>query len=265
MEVKKYINLYPAFFSRNLQAALEYKVDFILGIIANILQQSLGLVFIWVIFGHIPKIENWGLYQIELIYGLAAIPSGFTELFLNKIWDLPSYYINQGNLDRVLLRPLNPLYSIIADGIEPHGLGFILFGICIVIYSSIKIGIQFTLVKIIFILIAILSGTIIYFSINLLMSTIAFWFIDVMSAMVMVHNLNEFAKYPMTIYHKAIQFLITWIVPFAFTSFYPASFLLNIGTNKNVTLLTPLVAIVAFLIAYIFWNIGLKKYQSAGG
>ncbi|HHW58538.1 MAG TPA: hypothetical protein GXX15_13070 [Clostridia bacterium] len=97
------------------------------------------------------------------------------------------------------------------------------------------------------------------------MATIAFWFIDIMSTMVMVPHLSEFAKYPITIYHKAIQILITWIVPFAFTSFYPALYLLDKKIYKTFALLSPLVAIIAFVIAYTFWNIGLKKYQSAGG
>lgn len=265
MAVKKYIKLYPAFVSRNLQASMEYKVDFFLGIVANILQQSLGLIFIWVIFSHIPKIEGWGFYQIGLIYGLAAIPSGLAEFFLNTVWNLPSYYINQGNLDRVLIRPLNPLYTIVADGIEPHGLGFVIFGTGMVVYSLIHLHIPFTVLKVIYLIVAALSGAIIYFSINLFMATVAFWFIDVMSTMVMVHHLNEFAKYPLTIYHKAIQILITWVVPFAFTSFYPASYLLDKEAYKNFALITPLVAVIAFAIAYTFWNIGLKKYQSAGG
>ncbi|HEW92082.1 MAG TPA: ABC transporter permease, partial [Thermotogaceae bacterium] len=104
---------------------------------------------------------------------------------------------------------------------------------------------------------------IIYFSINLFMATLSFWLMDVVSSMVLVHHLSEFAKYPLIIYHKAVQITLTWIIPYAFTAFFPAAFLLKKG-SLILSFLTPAVAILIFLIAYSFWNFGLRRYQSSG-
>ncbi len=47
--------------------------------------------------------------------------------------------------------------------------------------------------------------------------------------MMIFYSFSEFAKYPITIYGKFIQAIITWLLPFAFTSFFPAAYLLGEG------------------------------------
>jgi len=78
-----------------------------------------------------------------------------------------------------------------------------------------------------------------------------------------VFNVNEFARYPLTIYHPIIQFLLTWIIPFGFASYYPASYLLG----RDVGLLAwigPLVAVILLFISYRVWLFGLRHYTSTG-
>ena len=263
MVARKYFKIYLRFLSRNIQSSIEYKVDFLLGILANLFQSILGLVFIWVIFNRIPTIKGWNFHEVAFVYGFAIIPSGISELFLNNVWLIPTVYVNQGNLDRILTKPLNPLFHIIADGFEPHGFGFVIFGVVLYVYSSLKLGLSFSLLNILYFVVMTVSGTIIYFSINLFMATLSFWLMDVVSSMVLVHHLSEFAKYPLIIYHKAVQITLTWIIPYAFTAFFPAAFLLKKG-SLIFSFLTPAVAILIFLIAYSFWNFGLRRYQSSG-
>ena len=38
---------------------------------------------------------------------------------------------------------------------------------------------------------------------------------------------NDFAKYPISIYNSLLRWLISFIVPFAFTAYYPASYFLQ--------------------------------------
>ena len=45
-----YLRLYPYCVVRSIQAKMSYKSDFILGVTASILMQSLGFVFVWAIF-----------------------------------------------------------------------------------------------------------------------------------------------------------------------------------------------------------------------
>ncbi len=78
-----------------------------------------------------------------------------------------------------------------------------------------------------------------------------------------VFNTNDFAKYPLTIYHKSIEILMTWLIPYGFASFYPASFLLGRDVGM-LAWLGPVVAIVLLMIGYRFWLFGLRHYSGTG-
>lgn len=54
-----YLRLYPYCVVRSIQAKMSYKSDFILGVTASILMQSLGFVFVWAIFQGIPEMKNY--------------------------------------------------------------------------------------------------------------------------------------------------------------------------------------------------------------
>jgi ABC-2 type transport system permease protein len=74
--------------------------------------------------------------------------------------------------------------------------------------------------------------------------------------------------YPLSIFPRGIQMLLTFLVPVGFISFYPA--LDFVGPNDSfalpidLALFTPAVGAVLFLLAYAIFHRGLKRYESAG-
>ncbi|MNV82780.1 hypothetical protein D3C71_1765360 [compost metagenome] len=61
-----------------------------------------------------------------------------------------------------------------------------------------------------------------------------------------------------------IQGVVTFVVPFAFVSFYPAAYLFDKEAFKFWGLMTPLVAVYCAVGAAAIFNYGLKRYESAG-
>ena len=59
-----------------------YKVDFVVGVLGVFLTQGLNLLFLNVIFQHIPSLEGWTFQEIAFIYGFSLIPKGLDHLFL---------------------------------------------------------------------------------------------------------------------------------------------------------------------------------------
>ena len=79
-----------------------------------------------------------------------------------------------------------------------------------------------------------------------------------------VHQLGEFAKYPITIYAVAVQAMIVIAIPFAFVSFFPTAWVFGVDAWSLPGLLTPLVAIYTLFMAVTIFNIGLRRYESSG-
>jgi ABC-2 type transport system permease protein len=57
---------------------------------------------------------------------------------------------------------------------------------------------------------------------------------------------------------------LTWIIPYGFTAFYPAAYFIDKSGYKEFALWTPVAAIVCCVLAYAFWNQGLKAFASTG-
>jgi ABC-2 type transport system permease protein len=75
---------------------------------------------------------------------------------------------------------------------------------------------------------------------------------------------NDFSKYPVSIYNRFVQIVITYILPFAFTAYFPASYFL---TGKDPLFCiggTVVAGSLLFALALFVWNRGLKAYESAG-
>jgi len=99
--------------------------------------------------------------------------------------------------------------------------------------------------------------------------TISFWIVQSLAIRdIFIHGIRRFVDYPISIYHRSIQVLVTFVIPFAFVNFYPVQYLLG---GKDEVLFhpalqygTPFVGIVLFVLAYRFWKIGINNYQSTG-
>lgn len=260
----RYIKLYVMLWAQSVQAQMEYKVDFILGNVTTILGQVVGIAFVWVIFQSIGDLNGWNLPQIMLIYGIAALPFGLVELFFNGTWRL-NYLVRMGEFDRFMVRPVGSLFFLLSSDSALHGLGNFFTGLVIIAKASSDLHLTWTATNIGFLILAVVCGAIIYVSIYLSTAATAFWFVGAStSIMYLAHSLRNFSTYPLTIYARPIQILLIWIAPFAFTSFFPATFLLGKEMYYPFVFLMPVVSIAFFGLAYGFWRIGLNQYQSTG-
>ncbi|MCF0136536.1 MAG: ABC-2 family transporter protein [Lachnospiraceae bacterium] len=259
-----YIKLLPYFVSRNVQSKMSYSVDFFLGIIANIMKQALGFIFVWVLFSNVPEVNGWNFNQMMFVYGMQAITLGLNEFMFAGTWKI-AQYVQEGSLDRLLLRPVGTLFSVIAADVTFHGLGAAAFGLVICIISLVNLQMTLSVGMILFWILAIICGTLIYFSVNMWAGTLAFWIIDTGSPMMILQNVSEFSKYPVSIYGGGLQILLTFVLPFAFTSYYPTAFIFGMETGVMYWLGPVIAAALCLTIAVLFWRYGLTKYQSAGG
>ncbi|MGZ4111810.1 MAG: ABC-2 family transporter protein, partial [Tumebacillaceae bacterium] len=87
---------------------------------------------------------------------------------------------------------------------------------------------------------------------------------DSLPIVVAVFNMADFARYPLTIYNKTIRFVMTWIIPYGFTAFYPSAAFVSHSGFSTLALCTPLVAILSSWLAYAMWKVGLRSFASTG-
>jgi ABC-2 type transport system permease protein len=261
--MRRYLSLYWLFLIQRLKILMEYRVNFIIGASSTLFLQISSLLTIWVVMSQIPSLNGWSLYQILLIYGLITLAKSINHMFADNLWTLGRQYIRTGAFDRFLVRPIDPLFHLLADRFCHDGIGNFLVGSVLVIISVKFLSIPMTAQNLFHLTIAVLSGGAIFIALNLITGTSAFWLMDAVPVMRVVFDNHMFAQYPLNIYPKAIGILLTWIIPYGLASYYPASYLMGINTGWAIWL-GPLMAVVLLFAGYQVWRFGLRHYASTG-
>src|SRR5688572_24501836 len=166
--MRRYLSLYWYFFIQRMKILLEYRLNFLIGATGTIFEQAASLLTIWVVMQQVPNLNGWRYDELLLVYGLLAMAKSITYMFADNLWIVGTEYIRTGGFDRFLVRPIDPLFHLLADRFDHQGIGHLLVGAALVAKSTATLGIAWTPLNILYLSIAVLSGGAIFIALNLI-------------------------------------------------------------------------------------------------
>jgi ABC-2 type transport system permease protein len=259
----RYASLYYLFVVQRMKIVLEYRMNFLLGAFCTAFEHVAGLLTIWVVMAQVPSLNGWRYDEVLLVYGMLAMAKAITYMVADNLWTLGRQYIQTGGFDRFLVRPIDPLFHLLADRFDHQGIGHFAVGLVLVVKAISALSLPVTPWLLLYLVVGVLSGGAIFIALNLITCVSAFWIMDSVPVTRVVFELHEFAKYPLSMYNRTISTMLTWLIPYGFASFYPASYLVG----RDVGALAwagPLVAATLLLLGYRLWLFGLAHYQGTG-
>ena len=137
-KIKRYLRLYKVLISQFFKVIMQSKVDFLMGLFGFFFTQIMGIAFLYLVFEQIPSLQGWTLNQLIFIYGFAQIPRGIDHLFTDNVWLVAWRMVINGDFDRYMLRPMNILFQIISEKLQPDALGELLVGTILIVRSLMK-------------------------------------------------------------------------------------------------------------------------------
>lgn len=263
-KIKRYFCLYRVLIKQFFKTLVQSKVDFLMGLFGFFFTQVLGIAFLYLIFDKIPNLNGWTLSQLIFIYGFAQIPRGIDHLFTDNIWLVAWRMVVNGDFDRYMLRPMNVFFQIICEKLQPDAVGELLIGTILIIMSLSKGIVIVDGMHIVMFIVSVIAGAVIYTSIKLLFASLSFWIKRSGPFLQVAYEMADFAKYPVEIYSKPIQFILTFVIPFAFVAYFPASYFLIQKSALTTVGIECLIAVILSILAYSIFKIGISKYESAG-
>lgn len=261
-------DVYRQYWRINFLTALEYRANFIVWFGFTFVYHATALAALWIVLQEFPEMNGWRFPEMAFLYSLWMLAHALNNTLFLTVGDIPED-VREGEIDRLLVRPLNALFQVITtpQQIFPDELvlALVTFGLA-TSWASPIIDAWF----VIFVPLVVIGGALIDFSVNLLIATCAFWFVKVDALRWIAFQMEqEFTRYPISIYTKGVRLVLTFLLPYAFMNYFPATFFLDksedaLHLSSQVGLLTPLVGLVCFAIAYAFWRVGLDRYQGVG-
>lgn len=257
------IKLYFMMFIASMKSMAEYRVDFIVGMISQIFYELIEVIFVIIVFRNSNTINGWNFYEVLLLCGLMNVALGYVDLLFDEMYAVGPHYIKDGTFDLIMLRPIHPIISIMSKSQSLTAFGYVVIGLAMSIYAIIKLNIAIHLSTILFLIFMTFIGGMIIGAILTILCVTSVWIMDSNEVMWSAFTMYKFAEYPLSIYSKMIQFILIFILPFSFVSFFPASYLLGKSGGVFAFIAIP-IAIIFWIIAFMIWNWGLKHYKSSG-
>jgi ABC-2 type transport system permease protein len=266
--VREYWRLYRVLAGAYVRSRLQYRLSFWLGVFVTMITDLVPLLLIGIVFTRFPTLHGWHWRDIALLYGLDQLAFGMVRCFSRQIDNFDNLIVS-GDFDSILIRPLPPLFHLLAARFEIVELGRLSVGVIILVLAARAAGIAVTAANVVVILGAVIGGAMILFSFILMVASVSFWQTRVGKLQDLVQASGRaFADYPLSIYPTGVRWLLTFGLPLALITYYPGQRLM--GRNESGALLPVLstAAVPAGLAllgaAGLVWRAGLRHYKSTG-
>jgi len=259
--------LYFHMVAASIRAQMQYRYGFFMNIIGWAMSYAGTAVTMWVMLYSFQSLEGWSFWQLIFLFALAVLSWGVCVIFFFHFRSLDQYILN-GTFDRFLIRPIHPFFHFMAMKFDVGAFGQLLFSIAAVTLAYIQLNLHWPIWKWGVFLSAVIGGTFIQGGILVLISAIAFWTTrSERFYWVVMFPAKSMMNYPLSLYPRALQWVVTFILPFAFVNYLPALLLLD-KTHPSISpywgAFSFAVGLVFFGICYRIWMMGLNRYKSAG-
>ena len=249
------------------RSQMQYRFNFIAMIISMVMTYGGQFINLFWLTERFQSVGGWQLEEIVLLYSLAILAWGFAVSFFFSLHGFEDQ-IRNGTFDRALLRPMNPLLHVLGSQSPIGGLGQFTFSIAAFVFAFHATGLSLTPVKLIYLVFTAMGGGLILGAALIGVATLAFWTTRTYTFYwSIVFPARQLVNYPVSIYHKALQLVLTFGVPFAFINYFPAHVLLERTAELSMPALawgTPVVGVVIISVVYGFWRWGTRFYTGTG-
>ena len=262
------MRLYLHLVGARVRGQMQYRTSFALSVLGMGLVTVIEFGAVVILFGRVPRILGWSLCEVALLYALAETSFSSAEVVGSALDDF-HLRIAQGTFDRVLTRPRGAFFQVLAEDLALRRLGRVAQGALVLVLALRCADIAWTLDKVLVLVVGLASGVIIFFSIFVLAAAFCFWTVEGKEAThVFSYGGVTLADYPLEVYTEWMQRLVTFVLPLAFVSYYPALYLLDrmdpLGLPAWTRLLSPAAAALLGVTAWAGWSLGVRHYQSTG-
>lgn len=262
-----YFKLYLQFIRIRISSIVSYRGSFIAGAIAQALSYGAGFFTTWLLVNAFHELNGWTAYEVLLLYGLNLFSYALAAFFFFNTAQSLEQLVMSGGLDAVLTKPVNPFLYLICNGFNTGYVSHISLSTLTIVISFTGLGIRLTPLMLLMLVLSILGAAQIHASAIIMTSVPSIWMLRWNLSGILYWNMRQFINYPISLYPRVVQFILTFILPYAFINFYPAQLFLGKEDyifHPALQYATLPVGCFLFFIAYRFWQYGINRYQGTG-
>lgn len=251
----KTIKFFFALLHTSIRASISLRGAFLLESTLMIANNLVFVVMWWIFFRQFKEIAGWTLRDMIALNAIGMGAYGLMQICFGGVKQL-SRVILSGDLDPFMTQPKNLLIHLISSKSFSKGWGHLMTTAILLILGDLT-----TPVVLLLVLLSIISGCLVFTSVAIIAHSLVFWLGGIESvSRKYCDSLFLFTLYPTHIYSGLLQIVMFTLIPAGIIGYIPVELLRNFSFTNLALLLSSSIAF--FILAFIVFNLGLKRYES---
>lgn len=257
------MRLYLKYVSIILRSQMQYKASFVMTTIGQFLVSFTTFLGVYFMYSRFNAVEGFTYTEVLLCFSIVLTSYSLAECFVRG-FDVFSWIISNGEFDRIMVRPRNEIFQVLASRVEFSRMGRLLQALVMFAYAISKSGVDWTFDKEITLFFMLIGGFVVFAGLFIIYASLCFFTTEGLEFMnIFTDGGREFGKYPFSIYGEGVLKFLTYVIPLALFQYYP--FLYLVGRSKRVFFMfMPLIGMLFIFPCTWLWRMGVKHYKSTG-
>jgi len=245
-----------------MSRALTYRLNFVLSMVITFCFNAFFPLVTLLVYRAGASFPGWNIYEVLLMQSVFTLSNGLAQIMFSGVLWTTMQHIREGSFEIVLLRPVNPLFFLIASNFDPGSAGLIIGGGVLFAFSLAHTGIV-SLAAVPQFLLLFAGGFAVMAGLQMIMAATSFKWVGNSRIPEIFDSIMTFGKYPVTIFPQAVKSIATFIIPVGMIGFFPASALL--GRLEPAALFAVLPCVLFMFFGIWLYQYMIKLYEGVGG
>ncbi len=264
-----YGRVWLTFFRNALIREAMFRANLLITVATRSVWFVLQLVLFLIIYSNVRTISDWTREEYFAFMATAMLINSLVETFFMPNCANFSELIRTGNLDFVLLKPIDPQFLVSFEKMDLAMLNQAVLALTLLGYALVSLGARIEPVNVFMYLVCVLLGVSFLYSLMLALASTAVWMGRHQGLYDFWFYITVFARYPRSIYSgsplgELLRVAFTYVFPILLVVTVPARVLLHKTLEPSwLTIVLIAAAAASLLLSRRVFLWSLKHYRSA--
>lgn len=260
--VRIYLRMIGHFWRLCIARETHYRANFIALAWVAVVETLMTILPMLLIFSYAGEISGWSRAESLALVGLFRTALAIHELLTSGGAYRLSSDIQRGDLDLILIRPVNAQFYVTFRYVSLPNLANVVIGALVFAIGISQSAITVTVTGAVQATVMFVCGLLLFSAAILGGNYIAFRATTIEGLSWMLQDVAAMGRYPISFYPLAVRLFLTAIMPVAFVTVFPINALRG-SLGWGMVALSVAFAALAIIALRLWWNNSVRHYSSA--
>jgi ABC-2 type transport system permease protein len=260
--IKRYLSIYHGLFKASLTADLQFRTNFTVRILGDILWYVANIFVFEVLFLQTSNLKGWTIQDMRVFLGVLFVVDALWMIFFSENLDQLSDKIRKGDLDLLLSKPVNSQFMISCQKVSSAYVGNLLLALFWLWLALEHYPSDLNAWAVASLVISIPLGLLLIYAIRFFFAASALFITRAENLNYLWFQLYRLGMRPESLYPDWLKVTTTTIFPVAFIASIPTQIAIQMR-SPSILVWAAVLSVLFLWLTTRFWKRGLRAYSSA--